>query len=57
MSDQNTTCPYNDAVVCGSNDWRGRLTERDYSRCGWNPKVAKARLEKRFRTAKKEKTK
>lgn len=30
------TCPYNDAVECSS---------RKCSKCGWNPEVAKARLE------------
>ena len=48
MSNQGTTCPYNAAVECGPIDWRGRLAERDCSRCGWNPKVAKARLDKRL---------
>ena len=56
MSDQNAKCPYNDGVVCAPIDWRGRAVERNCDACGWNPKVAKARMENRLAAAKTEKT-
>lgn len=55
MSDQNAKCPYNEGVVCAPIDWRGRAVERNCDACGWNPEVAKARMEKRLAAAKTEK--
>ena len=34
---KDTTCPHNEACRC---------TKRDCYKCGWNPTVAKARMEK-----------
>lgn len=35
--DKNRNCPHNDAVVCD---------KKKCYKCGWNPTVAKARMEK-----------
>lgn len=44
--DPHTTCPYNGEVICSTHDWRGRIVDRNFEACGWNPEVAKTRLEK-----------
>lgn len=36
-SQKKTTCPYNEGCVC---------LKKDCKRCGWNPRVAKARMER-----------
>ena len=56
MSRQNNPCPYNREVVCGPQDWKNKPAKRDCNNCGWNPEVAKKRLEKRNPTTKTEKS-
>ena len=41
----NNACPYNDGVVCFTNDRYGNPTPRCCEICGWNPDVARERLE------------
>lgn len=39
-------CIFNDAVTCFTNDRYGKALPRCCETCGWNPKVAKERLDK-----------
>ena len=49
-------CPYNEGVVCFTIDRHGKTIHRCCEACGWNPEVAKSRLEKMRKPPKRRKT-
>lgn len=42
----NNTCLYNNGVVCSTENRDGNPAHGCCETCGWNPKVAKERLDK-----------
>ena len=45
VNQDKNACPYNDGVVCESVDRYGNEIPRYCEACGWNPDVARERLE------------
>lgn len=56
INQDNNACPYNDGVVCDTENRYGNPVPRNCEACGWNPDIAKERLEQILEARKARKT-